>query len=91
MRMLAAVVLLCLWPFHRHRHVAAVTRNVSTITVVGAEDLTPQDRQGCDMSPDVGFVWAGDDGMVGTSEVSCEAAFQDWRHSPLPPHRFGLI
>jgi hypothetical protein len=84
MRIFAAVLLFCLWPFHRRAHAPAPT-NKSTMTVVGAEDApAPRDRQGCDLSPELGFVFVGDDGMLGWSEQSCEAAFQAWRHNNPP-------
>jgi hypothetical protein len=81
MQTAAAIVLFCLWPFHRVS--SAPPENVSTITVVGAEDETVQDRQGCETTPD-GFLYLGEDAMVGISRVSCEAAFQAWRYNPPP-------
>ena len=31
------------------------------------------------------FVFLGPDGMVGLSQVSCDAAFEDWTHTKAQP------
>jgi len=88
MKAAAALLLVALWPFHRHHEIRHDPENISTITVVGAEDATVQDRPGCVVT-EAGFLYLGEDAVVGISRESCEAAYQDWRHNPPP--KTGLL
>ncbi|MDP9039830.1 MAG: hypothetical protein M3O02_11255 [Acidobacteriota bacterium] len=70
------VLLLAIWPFHRHMS-APDAPAVATVQPFVHPDSA------CERS-EYGFFYLGADGMVGISRESCEAAFKDWQTTGKP-------
>lgn len=67
-------VILVFWPFHHKKPVP--TYSTGDITIA-----QPSSLHECDRDDDGDYIYVGSNELLGVSQVSCDAAYEAWRHS----------